>query len=228
MKNKVLIIFKYSHGHWNVPVINQFSEYYDTEYLYISDYKNKNFTEIVNDINNLIKLKRIEVVVFDVDYFRFINFFFIEKINGKKKILITGDDFELHELNAITASACDIVLSTCPLSALKYKEKGYEAYVIQFEYDPNNNNVVKNSEKKDIDVLFFGELTPDRKEFLDYIVNEGISLKNVGHRAHIVGLPQDELIKLISKSKIISWPGEYSETHMVPIIPVKDILPLNW
>ena len=203
MKNKVLIIFKYSHGHWNVPVINQFSEYYDTEYLYISDYKNKNFTEIVNDINNLIKLKKIEVVVFDVDYFRFINFFFIEKINGKKKILITGDDFELHELNAITASACDIVLSTCPLSALKYKEKGYEAYVIQFEYDPNNNNVVKNSEKKDIDVLFFGHLTPDRKEFLDYIVNEGISLKNVGHRAHIVGLPQDELIKLISKSKII-------------------------
>ena len=34
-------------------------------------------------------------------------------------------------------------------------------------------------------------------------MNEGISLKNVGHRAHIVGLPQDELIKLISKSKII-------------------------
>ena len=59
MKNKVLIIFKYPREHWNQPVINKFSNFYDTEYLYISDYKNKNFTEIVNEINSLIKLKNI-------------------------------------------------------------------------------------------------------------------------------------------------------------------------
>ena len=47
-------------------------------------------------------------------------------------------------------------------------------------------------------MLFFGNITPERKEFLDYIANDGISLKNVGHREHVVGLPQDELIKLIS------------------------------
>ena len=75
MKNKVLAIFKYPRA-WNIDVINRFSNYYDTEYLYISDYKNKNFTEVVNEINSLIKLKNIEIVVFDVDYFRFINFFF--------------------------------------------------------------------------------------------------------------------------------------------------------
>ncbi len=123
MKNKVLIIFKYPHGHWNIPVIDKFSNFYDTEHLYISDYKNKNFTEIVNDINNLLKLKNIEIVVFDVDYFKFINLFFIRKINCKTKILITGDDFDLHDMNAITASGCDLVLSGCPLSVLKYQEK---------------------------------------------------------------------------------------------------------
>ena len=132
MKNKVLAIFKY-HRAWNAYVVNSFSDFYDIEYLRISDYKNKNFTEIINDINNVIKSKSVEIVIFDVDYFKFINFFFIEKINCKKKILITGDDFELHEMNAITASACDMVLTGCPLSILKYKEKGYEAHFINFE-----------------------------------------------------------------------------------------------
>ena len=199
MKNKVLIIFKYTREHWNSPVINKFSNYYDIEYLYISDYKNKNFTEIVNEINSLIKLKNIEIIVFDVDYFRFINFFFIKKINARKKVLITGDDFDQHEMHAITASACDFVLSGCPLSVLKFKEKGFEAYMIAFEIA----NLKNNRDKKEIDVLFFGHLTPDRKEMLDYIVKEGVNLKNVGHEEHIRGIPDDELTKLISKSKIV-------------------------
>ena len=75
MKNKVLIIFKYTRS-WNADAVNAFSKYYDTEYLYINDYVNKNFVEIVNEINNLIKSKNIEIIVFDVDYFKFINFFF--------------------------------------------------------------------------------------------------------------------------------------------------------
>ena len=74
MKNKVLVIFKYPHPHWNVPVINQFSYYYNTEHIYLSDYKNKNFTELVDIINSIIKLKNIEITVFDADYFRFVNF----------------------------------------------------------------------------------------------------------------------------------------------------------
>ena len=198
MKNKVLVIFKYPRA-WNIDVINRFSNYYDTEYLYISDYKNKNFTEIINETNNLIKSKSIDIIVFDVDYFKFINFFFIDKIHGEKKILVTGDDTDQHEMNSITASACDLVLSHWPLSVLKYKEKGHESHMINFEI----SNLKRSKNQKDIDVLFFGNLTSDRKEFLDYIVNEGISLKNVGHREHAVGLPQDELIKLISKSKTL-------------------------
>ena len=200
MKNKVLIVFKYPRANWNPYVIKKFSNYYETEHLYISEYKNKNFTEIVKDINELIEQKNIQIVVFDVDYFKFINSFFIEKINSKKKILWTGDDFELHEMHAITASSCDIVLSHCPLSVLKYREKGYKAHVLHgVDGKINKSNHIK----KEIDVLFFGYITPDRKEILDYIVKEGISLKNVGHEDHIVGLPKEELLKLISKSKIV-------------------------
>ena len=199
MKKKVLIIFKYPHA-WNEHVINRFLIYYDTEYLYISNFENKNFTEIVEHINNLIKSKNIEIVVFDVDYFKFINFFFIKKINSKKKIFITGDDFEFHEFHSVTASACDLVLSQCPLSVLKYKEKGCEAYLSNMEFSKISNN---NNDKKEIDVLFYGHITPDRRNILDYIVKEGINLKNIGHEGNVTGLPKDELLKLILKSKIV-------------------------
>ena len=199
MKKKVLIIFKYAHQ-WNLNVIDKFSNYYDTEFLYISNFKNRNFTETVNDINNLIKSKNIEIVVFDVDYFRFINFFFIKKINSKKKIIMIGDDSDQHEFHAITANACDLVLNSDPLAVLKYKEKGYEAFFLHFESSKLSKN---NESKKEIDVLFYGHITPDRKIFLDYIAKEGISLKNVGHEDNITLLPQDKLLNLISKSKIV-------------------------
>ena len=199
MKKKILIVFKYLRANWNPYVIKKFSNYYETEHLYISEYKNKNFTEIVTDINKLIEQKNIQIVVFDVDYFKFINFFFIKKINSEIKILITGDDSELHEINSITASACDLVLSNCPLSVLKYKEKGYQAYQIHFD----NGEIGKNKLiKKEFDVLFFGNITPDRKEFLNYIENEGINLKNIGFESG-GGLPIEELLKFISKSKIV-------------------------
>ena len=199
MKKKVLIIFKYAHQ-WNLNVIDKFSNYYDTEFLYISNFKNRNFTETVNDINNLIKSKNIEIVVFDVDYFRFINFFFIKKINSKKKIIMIGDDSDQHEFHAITANACDLVLNSDPFAVLKYKEKGYEAFFLHFESSKLSKN---NESKKEIDVLFYGHITPDRKIILDYIAKEGISLKNVGHEDNITLLPQDKLLNLISKSKIV-------------------------
>ena len=199
MKSKVLAIFKY-HRAWNIDIINRFSNFYATEHIYISDYSNKNFSDIIKNINEIISSKNIDIVIFDVDYFRFINFFFIEKIICKKKILVTGDDFELHEMHAITASACDVVLSHCPFSVLKFKEKGFEAYPISFEISNLNND---KEEKRDIDVLFFGNITSDRKEILDYISNQGISLKNVSHSKHELGLQKEDLLKLISKSKIV-------------------------
>ena len=198
MKKKCLLILK-----WPVPsqkfLINKFSKFYETEHLFISDFKNKNFSEIIDEINNFIELKNIKIVFFDVDFIKFINLFFIKKINNVKKILITFDDFALHEMNAITANACDLVLSHCPFSIKKYEEKGYEAFFMPCESD---GNILKNYDlEKEIDVLFFGELTSDRKEFVDFIAESGISIKKVGYDTEYTS--DEELAKLISKSKIV-------------------------
>ena len=188
---------------WPVPsqkfLINKFSKFYETEHLFISDFKNKNFSEIIDELNNFIELKNIKIVFFDVDFIKFINLFFIKKINNVKKILITFDDFALHDMNAITANACDLVLSHCPFSIKKYEEKGYEAFFMPCESD---GNILKNYDlEKEIDVLFFGELTSDRKEFVDFIAESGISIKKIGHNTQFAS--DEELAKLISKSKIV-------------------------
>ena len=96
-------------------------------------------------------------------------------IKNVKKVLMTYDDTALHEMNAITANACDLVVTHCPFSVLKYKEKGCEAYLSNMEFSKISSN---NNDKKEIDVLFYGNITPDRKSILDHIVKEGINLKN--------------------------------------------------
>ena len=210
MKKKCLIVFK-----WPIFlhkfIINKLSKFYHTEYLYINDYKNKSFSEITEEINQHIKSKNFEIVFFDVDSIKFINYFFIKKIKNVKKVLMTFDDTALHEMNAITANACDLVVTHCPFSVLKYKEKGYEAYLMCLE---NDGSIFKNYDlKKEIDVLFFGRINTDRKEFLDFIVNGGISIKMVGENTDFVSL--EELAKLMSKSKIVLNLSKTTEKTLV-------------
>ena len=199
MKKKILILFKYP-WHWNKFIINKLSRFYEVEYLYVDHIHNKNFTETIDEINDFIKLKDIEIVFFDVDYFKFVNHYFIKKIKNVKKILITFDDYELHEINSLTAAACDLVLSFCPLSVLKYKEKGFQAHQIILEGD---GNIFKNHrQKKEIDVLFFGGLNSDRKNLLDFIKKHGISVKTVGKETENFAT-DEELSKIVSKSRIV-------------------------
>ncbi len=198
MRKKCLLIYKWP-SYFTQFLINKFSKFYDTECIYISDIKNKNFSETVDEINQVIESKNIEIVFFDVDFVKLINLFFIKKIKNVKKIIISGDDYTLHEMHSITASACDVVLSHCPLSVLKYREKGYEAFCMPIEGD--GDIFKKHVLKKEIDVLFFGLINPDRKKFLDYIESKGISIKVFGEHTNFLSV--EELPKVISKSKIV-------------------------
>jgi len=199
MRKNCLIIFKWP-IFLNKFIVNKLSKFYQTDFLYLSDFKDKNFSEIIGEINDFIERKDIHVVFFDVDSIKFINLFFIKKINKNvKKILMTFDDTAVHEMNAITANACDLIVSHCPFSVLKYKEKGYEAHNMCLE---NDANIFKNYNlKKDIEVLFFGRLNKDRKTFLEFLSNEGIKIKKIGEDTNFLSI--EELAKTISRSKIV-------------------------
>ena len=108
MKKKILIIFKYP-SHWNIFVIKKFLKFYDVKHIFLNQIK-KNFSGTIIEINNFIENNKIEIVFFDVDYQKFINYYFLKKIKNIKKIMLTFDDYERHDLNSITAAGCDLVL----------------------------------------------------------------------------------------------------------------------
>ena len=197
-KKKILIIFK-SPWLWNHFLVKKLSKFYIVDHLYISDIKNKNFIETTEEINKRIENNKIEIVFFDTDYYKFINHYFIKRINSSKKVLITFDDYDLHEMNSITASACDLVITGCPVSVLKYQEKGYQAHRFFLE---NDQDVYKDyKEKKDIDIIFFGALSKDRNYFINYLEKNGLTVKTVG--SGVKFLKDEDLAKLISRSKIV-------------------------
>ena len=53
MRKKCLLIYKWP-SYFTQFLINKFSKFYDTECIYLSDIKNKNFSETVDEINKVI------------------------------------------------------------------------------------------------------------------------------------------------------------------------------
>ena len=222
MKQKALIIFK-TELYWNKFLINKFLKFYHVEYLYLSKLT-KNYLETIKEINKFIDKNNIEIVFFDVDYQKFVNLFFIKKIKNIKKIMLTFDDYERHELNTITADGCDLVLSACPISTLKYKEVGYKAFFMPLESDGKfyTNKIIK----KEIDALFFGKINEDRKKFINFIQKNEVNVCVVGNNENN-RVSDEELVNLICKSKIVINFSK-STWKTVKSIPEGEIFKFNY
>ena len=197
MKKKALIIFK-AKWDWNKFIIQKISNFYDVEHIYLDRIK-KNYLETIKEINFLIEKDNIDTVFFDVDYQKFINFYFIKKIKKVKKVMMCMDNYERHNINMLTACACDVVL-TDVISVLKYKEVGKKAFNWFIEAD---GNFYKETQiDKSIDVLFFGKINDARKDYIDFIEKNGIKLRIVGNNPNNI-VSDEKLVELICKSKIV-------------------------
>ena len=158
--------------------------------------------QIIKKINEVVKKQEINFGFFQGDYISLIDYDFITKINCSKKYLYLTDDFDMHEVNTLTALACDGVITACPISVFKYKEKNLNAHFVFHESD---ERVYKNLNiNKDIDVIFFGTLKADRIKFIDKLKESKINLKIVGPADNNSALvSNEELNKLINRSKIV-------------------------
>ena len=197
MKKKALILFK-AQWDWNKFIISKISNFYEVKFLYLDQIK-KNYLNTIAQVNNFIADNKIDTVFFDVDYQKFVNYYFINKIKNVKKVMMTLDNYERHNLNLITACSCHVVL-TDPISLLKYKELGIPAYNWLIESD---GSIYKDMAlEKKTDVLFFGKINKDRKNFVEFIENNGIKVKVVGNNIESY-ISDKELINLICESKIV-------------------------
>ena len=158
--------------------------------------------QIIKKINEVIKNQNINFGFFQGDYLSLIDYDFIAKINLNKKYLYLTDDFDMHEVNTLTALACDGIISACPISVLKYKEKNLNACFAPHETD---ERIYKNLNiQKDIDILFFGALKANRIEFINKLKKNKINIKIVGPANNNDALvSNEELNQLINRSKIV-------------------------
>ena len=132
-------------------------DFYIYEHLYLTNSK------IVDLINKKIISENIKIVLIEGDHLAINDFIVISQINNKiKKGLFLGDDPEWHQVNLISAAACDFVL-TDSLSSLKFKELGVNSIFCPVEA---NEEIFKDYKlNKDIDILFFGRKKPDTEKY---------------------------------------------------------------
>ena len=194
----VLFIFKdlpWYHSY----VLNKFScSYYFNEYI-INNNLNKTSQGISEEINSLIKEKKIEIIFFDFDYTSIIDKFFVNKIICKKKILVSFDPHENYKKIQDSLEYFSHLLIAEPEYVEKLSLLNQNCF--HFPLEANEKIFFNKKTKKNIDVLFFGELKADRKIFI-----EKIKKLNINFHSHINSretLDDNALVDLINRSKIV-------------------------
>ena len=194
-KKNQTILFVFKKPRWPQEfIIKKFSHCYEVQNIFISQLIEKNNREIVVFINKFIKDNNISTVIFEGDHISIFNFDFINSINEVKKGFLLYDDFMYHDINALTASSCDFILTACPHSSLKFNKKGYKSIFIPMEADGDIFKKYNNVEKN-IDVLFFGDINKHRKIYIDHIRTNNIKLKCVSMKDE-ESRQHEDLVKL--------------------------------
>jgi hypothetical protein len=194
-----IIVLK-SRQQWNHFLINKIKLFFNVEIFFLNENLNQTLEKIKIKLNNIILNNSIEIAFFEGDYLSLINYEFINDIKINKKVLCLTDDFDMHEVNHITAAGCDVVLTSCPISNLKFQEKGILSFYSPLQADGTTNKKIKTTKK--YDVLFFGANKADRKYYLDYLIKNKIKIKIIRSDNAWV-LNDRDLNKLICESKIV-------------------------
>jgi hypothetical protein len=200
MRN-TLVILNNNSKIYSPNIKAKLSYVYDNVSLFFID-ENLNYSkhEIIQKINSIINEKNIFSVYFQGDYLSLINHHFINKINCEKKFLMVTDDFDTHEVNSINSLAVNSVIATDPIDVYNYKTKSLNA---EFWFLEGSKKIFYNThEEKIYDVIFFGALKADRKEYLDFLISKKINVKIIEPSKYGF-LQVEEIVTYINKSKIV-------------------------
>lgn len=200
---KVLLVFK------DKKIITKNHEFWDDKLslkfivhkIFLTDLLHLTNLEIIKLINKKIFTEKIDFTIFEGDHVDIIDETFLELItNDTIKGLFLGDDNEWHDVNKVNASKCDFVLTSCPISKLKFDEFGIRSLFVPIEA---NGNIWKNYNlDKKIDILFFGREKKIRNIFLKNLEEKGIKVFKVDPYMEISNT-NEKLVKLINQSKIV-------------------------
>lgn len=196
---------------WHALFREKFARHYNVRTVYIRDHVlERGYVGFVDWLNDHIRQTGSVIILLDVEFFLGFGLDLILGITRDVKIVLaTFDDIACHEVNYINACGCDLVACADPLAVLKYREKGVSAELLFLE---NSRDLFDEFQGvvKDIDVLFFGDLTKGgRRALIEGLVARGIEV--MVHSSPLNGeLSYRELAHLISRAKIVL---NLSRTH---------------
>ena len=215
---KIIIINK-TNGFYSEALNYKFKIEFEVINFYLNENLDKSEKNIIKEINNLIYRHKINYLVAEGDYLSLINYNFISKINCNKKILFLTDDYDMHEINFISAKAFNFIFTACPISNYRYLEKGFDSYFVPLE--ANKNLIKKIDKNKKYDISFFGAKKSTRDEYLKYLAENNINVNLMGYN-NPPDYNWDNLSKFISQSKIVlnfSNTGNKNKFYSHPTIP---------
>ena len=201
VKPVCLLVFKFR-SKWNHHLISKLQYAYDVIDIYANElFQLDGSRGLLKSINQLIQDKSVSLVFFDIDFYMLLDNSIIDGVDDSvKKIAVTFDDLVMHDLNAITADACDMVLSGDPLSVLRYREKNMAAEYLTLE--ASGDLYCKKTMKKDIEVLHFGGIDKaDRREYIEFLQSKGIDICLIGSGSKYIDA--ELLPEYICRSKLV-------------------------
>ena len=123
MKSRALFVSKFKSG-WEPFLLQKLSLCFTVDTFYLLPYISRYGMNLTIDyINRFVSQNQVKYLFLDVEYFPCVDISFVKSISHDVVlVMLLQDDLLMHDFNSITASA-DVVLSTDPLSVLKYQEK---------------------------------------------------------------------------------------------------------
>lgn len=198
---------------WNELFLAKFRRLYHVDVLRIHErVRAVGYARLAGEINAVIERRGADLVLLDIEFYQGVGLDILADLTRRAKlVLVTFDDIVFHEFNATNARVCDLVLCADPLAVLKYREKNLPAALCLLE-----NSIAPYAAAgrlvKDIDVLFFGDLSKGgRRQFVSDLSARGVQV--TVHAPEIDGeLSYDALARLISRARIVL---NLSKTHTI-------------
>ncbi|WP_236632956.1 CgeB family protein [Endozoicomonas elysicola] len=155
---------------------------------------------ILKEIVLTYKIDTIFITLFE-DYFEHSDLKYFRDSLGIDLVLwLFDDDKRYHKTKALVDCSSKAV-TTIAERHHKRLEMGLNSVLCQFS--ANHSIYRKMDLTKDIDVSFVGQCFEDRKNYIDYLLKEGINVKAWGNGWGTGRLGQSELIEVYNRSKIV-------------------------
>lgn len=155
--------------------------------------------KIIDNINKIIQIENIKIVIFDFDYTSIVDKYFVSKIASEKKALLSFDAEENIKKILSSYKVFSHYLIIEPTIVKEINSLKRSALLMPLE--TNEKLFYKKDQSKSIDVLFFGELKSDRRNYLDQLKKANINLVSFENMRD--KLSDTEVVNLINKSKIV-------------------------